>query len=67
VTTIFIHKDGQELGPFDQQEVRRHWANGVVAADDMAWYPGLDDWVPVKDLFGIPRTIDPGSSHIPKK
>lgn len=68
--TIFIHKEGQELGPFSEPEVRRHWANGVVDASDLAWHPGLDNWIYVRDLFKPPKSgflAASDSTRIPKK
>lgn len=67
LTGIFIHKNGHELGPFTEREVRRHWANGVVDSTDHAWHEGLDEWVMIKDLFGTPPAIEDQSSRIPKR
>jgi hypothetical protein len=53
--TIYIHKDGQQIGPFTEKEMRSHWANGSIGPDDLAWYEGLPDWVYVKELFGVER------------
>jgi hypothetical protein len=50
---IYIHRAGKELGPFTERELRRHWANGVVDHDDLAWYEGMDDWISLSELFGV--------------
>ena len=67
---IYIHKDGQELGPFNENEVRRHWANGVIDSSDLAWRPTLDEWTYVRDLFKPPKisvTAASESTRIPRK
>ncbi|MEO0452633.1 MAG: DUF4339 domain-containing protein [Verrucomicrobiota bacterium] len=51
---IYVHRDGKELGPFTERELRRHWANGIVDHDDLAWYEGMEGWITVNELFGVP-------------
>ncbi|MGF1679381.1 MAG: DUF4339 domain-containing protein [Candidatus Methylacidiphilales bacterium] len=66
---IYIFKSGKELGPFDEREIRRHWANGVLDADDLAWSEGMVEWVALKHYFGIPRSSSVDfdeSTRIPK-
>jgi len=60
---IFIHKEDRQLGPFTEPEVRRHWANGIVDAGDLAWHPDLDHWIYVRDLFSPPKIMAPPQSQ----
>ncbi len=62
--SIYIHKDGNELGPYSEQELRLHWANGLFAAEDLAWRAGMEEWVPLKDFFAVPRTPPPAESGV---
>lgn len=54
IAYIYVHRAGQDLGPFTERELRRHWANGVIDHDDLAWYDGMEGWTSVSDLFGVP-------------
>lgn len=51
---IYVYRGDQQLGPFTERELRRHWANGVVDHDDLAWYEGMEEWISIRNLFGIP-------------
>lgn len=43
---IFIHKDGQQLGPFSQATLQGQIAAGTLSLNDHCWHQGLDDWKP---------------------
>lgn len=56
VSAIYIHKDHKELGPYTEQEVRLHWANGLIDSEDLAWEENMLDWVLLKNFFNAPHT-----------
>jgi predicted nucleic acid-binding Zn ribbon protein len=47
---IFIHRDGQDSGPYSPGEIRDRIASGRLKPTDMAWYEGLPDWVPLSQI-----------------
>lgn len=51
---IYIYKNDTQLGPYTENEARMHWAAGILDGNDFAWHPGMEGWVPIKDLFGVP-------------
>ena len=47
----FIGKNGQQLGPFDAQQVREQLAAGAISYDDLVWRDGMAAWAPVRTEF----------------
>jgi len=54
VERIFVIKEGQEAGPYTEQELRLHWANGAFDAADLAWCLGQPEWLSLPDFFASP-------------
>jgi hypothetical protein len=48
----FIGKNGQQLGPFSEEQVRDMVRGGMVSPDDLGWCPGTPAWVPLHQLLG---------------
>jgi hypothetical protein len=44
---IFIHRDGQQLGPFTEAEVKAQLASGALSPRDHVWWEGQAGWVPL--------------------
>lgn len=58
----FIGRQGQQLGPFTDAQVRDQLARGAISADDLIWHEGLPAWQPVGSLFrpgAVPPPIAP--------
>jgi len=61
---IYIFTNGQQLGPFDEQEVRQDLDAGRIAAADLAWAPGRSGWLPLGEFLNI-STIPPPLPEAP--
>ena len=48
---IFIHKHGQQIGPFSEDEIYAMLGRHEVTAQDLAWTEGLPDWQPLLKLL----------------
>jgi hypothetical protein len=48
---IFIHRDGQQLGPFGEAEVKSQLTAGTISRQDLAWWEGQAGWVPLEQAF----------------
>ena len=67
---IHITKNGQNLGPYNTEEVNKQLRAGIISANDMAWQEGMTDWRPLFTLPGIepqqfsqaPPTYPPANS-----
>ena len=47
---IFVAKDGQQLGPYDTDNLTKGFANGAFSPTDLAWTEGEVDWIPLSEL-----------------
>jgi uncharacterized RDD family membrane protein YckC len=48
---VWIGRQGERLGPYEEAEVRAWLRNGEVSPDDLGWYEGIGDWQPLSQLF----------------
>jgi len=44
---IYIHRNGQQLGPFTEAEIKSQLASGAISPQDNAWWEGQAGWVPL--------------------
>ena len=67
---IYIHKNGENLGPFTLEQVKERLARNDFTSTDHAWHEGLEGWIPLEDLLvavsppetSVPHSIQP-SNH----
>lgn len=52
---IFILRDGEQTGPFNEKTVETMIADGAARLKDMAWRKGLPAWLPLSEV------LNPGS------
>ncbi len=50
-TLIYIVRRGRQEGPFMKEHVLAEIAGGRLTLDDLGWYEGLPDWVPLSSLL----------------
>ena len=49
---IYIHKNGDNLGPFTQEQIKEGLARNDFTSTDHAWHEDLEGWVPLEALLG---------------
>jgi membrane protein YdbS with pleckstrin-like domain len=47
---IFIHRDGEQFGPYSEDDVLGYLRNGSLVASDFAWHEGAEGWTPLGSL-----------------
>lgn len=50
---IIIHRDGQQYGPYSQEEITKHIRDGTLTPDDLARNDGAAEWIPLRTVPGI--------------
>ena len=50
---IHVTHNGQQYGPLALEEVNAHLAAGQFSPDDLAWWEGATEWVPITTVPGI--------------
>jgi len=65
--SLFINKDGEQLGPYSLDEARALVLSGKLASDDWAWPDGATEWVHLKDVpgFSSAKPAPPASASAP--
>ena len=48
---IYIHKNEEQLGPFNDAQISEALTSGVISLEDLAWKEGLTEWVRLGDLL----------------
>ncbi len=52
---ILILRNGEQQGPYSEDEVRQYLAQGSFLPTDLAWHEGLDGWVALREIIGAPK------------
>ena len=50
---IYIHRNGQELGPFSLERVNQMLIAGELEPTDQAWHEGMTEWGRLESLAGV--------------
>ena len=50
---VYLHKGGEQLGPFGIEQVRQQFEAGQLTLKDHAFYEGAPGWVPLKEIPGF--------------
>jgi hypothetical protein len=44
---IFVHRNGQQLGPFSESDIQAQLVSGAISPVDLVWWEGQAGWVPL--------------------
>jgi len=53
LVAIFIHKDNEQLGPYQEAEIKAFIQEGKITRDDLGWKEGMPEWKPIKELINV--------------
>jgi hypothetical protein len=60
----YVTRNGQQLGPYEESEVLRQVAAGIVSADDLCWREGMPEWRPIASVLSTePAAAVPEPGH----
>jgi hypothetical protein len=48
---IYIHRDGEKLGPYTEMQAQQHLQDGALLPQDLAWRHGEAGWGPLSGLL----------------
>jgi hypothetical protein len=48
---FFIHKNGEQQGPYTREFLQQALQKGEFSPNDLAWYEGLADWIPLSRIL----------------
>lgn len=50
---IYLFKNNQRFGPYEENAVRQWLQNGQCSPNDFGWRNGMKDWQPLSSLFSL--------------
>jgi len=62
---IFVARNGQQQGPYSEDDVRAKLLASQLAVTDLAWREGMSDWRPLSELLRIELPPPPPVPHPP--
>jgi hypothetical protein len=51
MSTIYVQKEGEKLGPFTTEELEGKVGEGVFSREDLFWTEGMDEWQPIGEVL----------------
>ena len=50
-TDYFVHKDGQNYGPYKLLDLKTYVSNGQISEDELIFEAETNNWMKVKDVI----------------
>lgn len=61
---IYIARDGNETGPYSQDQIESLHRTGMIQLNDFVWHDGMAEWAPLHRFLGVRPPAPSGSSQI---
>jgi len=67
---IYLYQNEQQIGPFDETQIRGMVASGTISQTDIGWHEGIPEWQPLNTILAfaapiaIPSTFAPTSVKV---
>jgi hypothetical protein len=58
---FYIHRDGEQYGPYSKQDLGNMAQRSELLPDDLIWCEGMPDWQSAQALFPAPSPPPPGT------
>lgn len=62
---IFVHKQGQQHGPYTLEQLQNSVSNGTFSTADVCWHSGLEGWHPISSILPATSPLS-GSASSPE-
>jgi hypothetical protein len=63
---IYVHRNGQQLGPFTEAEISAQLAAGTISRPDLVWWEGQPRWMPLgQSSLAVPLVSGAPPSGVP--
>jgi len=51
---IYLYQEGQQVGPYDEEQIRSMVASGTILDTEVGWHAELTDWQPLNTFLNLP-------------
>jgi len=52
-TQLLLAVNGQQMGPYTQDQIAAMIRQGIISVDTLAWRSGMLEWTPLKSIPGL--------------
>lgn len=59
--SYYLSRDGQQQGPYSEDELRSWISSGEVAPQEQIWQEGWSEWRPISEALNLPTIAPTGS------
>lgn len=56
---LFLHQNGEQVGPYTEDQISSMIQSGELTRDDIVWHEGLSEWQPLHAVFDLPTPATP--------
>jgi hypothetical protein len=67
---LFLHQNGEQVGPYTEEQLAAMVASGAISRGDIVWREGLADWQPIHTVINLPAPLAPKApspAYIPQQ
>lgn len=61
---IYISRNGNQTGPFSEEQTRSMISAGMLSGDDLAWGEGFSNWQPLRHIINLPQPPPVPKTHV---
>jgi len=54
---IFVHKNEQQHGPYDEDQLLQLLNDGQIGRRDLIFYEGMESWQPLEEIFDVEERL----------
>lgn len=56
---LYLHQNGEQVGPYTEDQISSMLASGGLSQNDIVWHEGLTEWQPIHVVFSLSAAIAP--------
>ena len=57
--SIYLHLNGEQQGPYTEEQIRKALSEGQITSEVLAWREGLAEWQPLSAVSGLVPMVAP--------
>lgn len=56
---LYLHQNGEQVGPYTEEQIISMVSSGELSRDDIIWHEGLAEWQPIHSVVSFPASVAP--------
>lgn len=63
---LFLHQDGEQVGPYTEDQIAEMLSEGSLSRKDLIWHEGLTEWKSIDSVMNITTEPEPSATVVSK-